>query len=501
MIELNRGSDLSMPLDPNRRRTVWVVDDSPTDAERVRRLLAADHEVSVMYDGGAALEQVAAGSLPDLMVLDWVMPGVSGIEVCKFMRASAGPLQHVPILLLTSRHETQEILQAFKSGANDYVSKPFVNEELQARVTALLRAKQLLERAEQAEADARTLLATAPDPMFVVNAQGSVIYVNDEGLRTLRCSNADALGKPLSALVDGIRLCDVSVAPDEAPLPIPEVYLGNRIFSPSIRVLPSARANTTTVALRDVTAHKDAEARRLDFYSIIAHDLRSPLSVVMMRIDRALRGKHGMLPASLIADLRKVEANLRSLVGMINDFLELARFEGLGSRIDCAPVDMSELVRATMDDFRPLFESQELAWVPIGTEAEAMVSGDRDRLAQVFGNLVGNAIKFTPPGGKITTMLTVSTDSVEASNADTGPGIAQEELPHVFDRFSRARATTSRAPGTGLGLMIVREIVQAHGGVVGVESRLGQGSKFWFRLPRSPAPHGAQASSRTTADR
>lgn len=468
---------------PERRRVIWVVDDSPTDAQRVGRLFEREHDVRVMHDGADALEQLAAGQVPDLLVLDWVMPGISGIEVCEYMRSGGIP-HRVPILLLTGQHGTQEILQAFKSGASDYVSKPFVDEELKARVFAQLERSRLLERAEKAEADARALLASAPDPIFAVDAQGTVTFVNEEAARTLKRPAEALIGSRLATLLPTLSVGNVAVGPGQSLLPLPDLQIEGRIYSPSVRILPSDDAATTTIALRDVTERRAAEARRLDFYSIIAHDLRSPISAVLLRLDRAFRGRHGVLPAGHLADLRKIDSSLRSLAGMINEFLELARLEGIGYKIDREPVHLDDLVASIMEDYRPLLESSELSWRAEGFNTRATVRGDSQRLAQVLSNLISNAVKFTPKGGVITTTLSSTDDYVEVAVSDSGRGIPREELSSVFDRFTRARGVANEVTGTGLGLMIVREVVQAHGGVVGVESELGVGSRFWFRLPR-----------------
>lgn len=475
----------------DRRRNVWVVDDSATDAERVRRLLAEHYEVEIFHDGAVVLERLATGELPDLLLLDWVMPEISGIEVCQYVRSSHGQLAHIPIILLTARHGSQEIIQAFKSGANDYVAKPFVDEELIARVRALLGSKKLLERASQAEADVRALIANAPDAIFAINAQGKVTFANDEALRALNRTIFEVAGKPFSELVPGISLRHITVGPGEPLLPLPDVHIAGRVFSPSIRILPSDSAATTTVALRDVTERRQAEARRLDFYSVIAHDLRTPITSVLLRLQMALRGKHGVLPAGLIADLRNMETNLRSQVAMINDFLELARLEGVGYKIDRKPVDVGQVIRATMEDFLPLLEKNNQTWRATGLDQKFAILGDRQRLAQILANLVGNAIKFTPPSGTISTTITATDEHVEISVEDTGRGIPETELPRLFERFTRA---SQDLPGTGLGLMIVRELVEAHGGKIGVESQLGVGSRFWFRLPRHHADSAAEES-------
>ena len=323
-----------------KSHTIWVVDDSATDAERVRRLLLkSNHNVEVINDGASALERLSSGTAPDLLMLDWIMPGITGIEVCRYIRSLASKNANIPILLLTAQHGTSEITEAFASGANDYVSKPFVDDELNARVNALLNTKSLLERAMQAEADVITLLANAPDPIFVINASGKVSYVNKEGFSIFNIGPENIIGRDFELLFPGISLNSIGAGNGAGILPVPDLIFNEKIFSPSIRFLPSDNASTTTVVLRDVTTRRMTEIRRLDFYSMIAHDLRTPLTSVLLRLQLALRGKNGIFPPKHISDLQKSESTLRSLAGMINDFLELARFEGIGKKIETSPTE------------------------------------------------------------------------------------------------------------------------------------------------------------------
>src|SRR6186997_1581157 len=131
--------------DDSGRRCVWVVDDSPLDAERARRALESEYDVRILRDGSVVLEELAHGKAPDVLVLDWLMPGVSGIEVCQFLRSPRGGAQNVAILMLTIQNKTDQIVLALSAGANDFVSKPFSDDELRARVSSLIRSKDLLE--------------------------------------------------------------------------------------------------------------------------------------------------------------------------------------------------------------------------------------------------------------------------------------------------------------------------------------------------------------------
>src|SRR5690349_18122896 len=134
------------------KRIVWIVDDSRLEAERARSALGQECDVELFSDGSAALERLATGAVPDVMVLDWVMPGISGIEVCRFLRSPQGGHSSVGILMLTTHRQTEHIVEGLSAGANDFLAKPYEDAELLARVRAQLRARQLLERAERAEA-------------------------------------------------------------------------------------------------------------------------------------------------------------------------------------------------------------------------------------------------------------------------------------------------------------------------------------------------------------
>lgn len=466
------------------RRTVWIVDDSPLDAERARRALEPTYQVEVLQDGAAALERLAHGVLPDVLLLDWVMPGVSGIEVCRFIRAAAPPLRDLEVLLLTMQRETRQVVEGLSAGANDHVAKPFVEEELRARVDALARARALRERAEGAEALARKLVQSGADPLLAIDPEGKIRFANDAAHALCDEEPPALVGRPIADVLPGLPQHNVNVGPGESLFPLPDLTLKGRTYSPVLRLLEPHEGATTGVTLRDVTDVRRADARRLDFYSIMAHDLRSPLSSTLLRVDLMLRGKHGVMPPRVVEDLRKIDHSLKGLVAMINDFLELARLQGVGLRLERSDVDLVALVDEVMDDLAPLVELHRLSWAPVRPARAAVVPADRRRLRQVLSNLVANAIKFTPDEGRITTRVLLGDRFAEVQVEDTGRGIAPGALPLIFERFTREVDVEHQVAGSGLGLMIVRDIVRAHGGRVGVESEPGAGSRFWFRLPR-----------------
>ncbi|HLK88251.1 MAG TPA: ATP-binding protein [Polyangia bacterium] len=481
--------------DREPQTSVWIVDDSPLDAERANRVLAADYQVRIFHDGSAVLERLAAEACPDVLVLDWVMPGVSGIEVCRFLRSGERATPRPAILLLTMQTQTEQIVEGLEAGANDYLVKPYADAELRARVDALVRWNRLLERARRAEASVRELLQHAPDPLLGVGPESRITFANAEAERVLGQSAETLREKTLSEVLPTIRREEVGPAARLGG-PLPDIRIGDQVYAPSIRLLPSEAAADLTIALRNVTERREKEARRLDFYSMIAHDLRSPLSAMLMRTDLMLRGRRGILTAEMITDLRKMEGNMRGLVALINDFLDFARMEEGAHSMERSRFDVAVLIGEVVDDFRPLLDSmhQEIrVEAPIG---QLLLLGDRRRLHQVFTNLLANAIKFTSVGGAIAVRAASSGPWCEIQVEDNGAGIDPHVLPTLFQRY--ARAPGNAAAGTGLGLLIVREIVEAHGGSVGVDSTPGRGSRFWLRLPAleaaRPAPPPVAAS-------
>ncbi len=470
--------------DRDSRPSVWIVDDSPLDAERARRVLGERYAVEVFRDGSAMLEHLARHPAPCVLALDWVMPGVSGIEVCKFLRSGGLARPGLAILLLTMQAQTQQIVEGLAAGAHDYLVKPYADPELLARVDALVRWQSLLERAQKAEASVAELLEHAPDPLIGVDGGHAVTYVNEEAQRALGKDAAGLLGRSVAEILPGLSSDHLGDAA-RTSRPLPDITIAGQVFSPSIRSLPGDNRAALTIALRDVTARRHRESRRLDFYSIIAHDLRSPLSAMLMRTDILLRGRRGVLSSEVVSDLRKMDGHMRRLMALINDFLDFAKMEEAAHAMQRTRVDLGEVAAEIVDDFRPLAENAGQALLIDVEGARPLVLGDRQRLQQVLTNLVANAIKFTLPGGHIAVRARRVGPLCEIVVEDDGPGIAPETLPTLFQRYTRA--PNAHDGGTGLGLLIVREIIEAHGGSVGVDSTPGHGSRFWFRIAATEA--------------
>ena len=235
---------------------------------------------------------------------------------------------------------------------------------------------------------------------------------------------------------------------------------------------------------REVAARAEAQTAvrsRDDILAIVSHDLRNPLNIVAMGV--------GVLESPLSDEKRAAQLGIirRAAAGMnrlIADLMDVSQITAGRLSIDTKPIDAASICEEARAMFTPLLEkkSQELRSDCDGECGRVLA--DRDRIAQVLANLLGNAHKFTPEGGRIALRATPHADAVEFTVSDTGPGLGSQDLPHVFDRFWQARRV--RRGGVGLGLPITKGIVDAHGGRIWVESSAGVGTTFHFTLPRVP---------------
>ncbi|RYZ03072.1 MAG: hybrid sensor histidine kinase/response regulator [Myxococcales bacterium] len=378
--------------------SVWIVEDSPLEAEMARRPLAHAFQVELFADGPAMIERLSTAGPPQVLVLDWRLPGMSGIEVLRFVRGTLNETS-LPILMLTVQHGKQDIVEGLSAGANDYLAKPYDDAELLARVTGLHRLRQL----------------------------------------------SDALRNE------------------------------------------QQQAREATQRAEQANRSKD------DFLATVSHELRTPLNAISGWVSLL---RSGALPPERVSDaLETIDRNVRAQARLIEDLLDVSRITSGKLQLSLEPTDMTEVVAAAIKALRPGAEAKRLA---IRTEVASelpTLMGDGARLQQVVWNLLVNALKFTPGGGSIYVALRAVAGGVELVVEDDGQGIAPETLPHVFDRFQQAQSSFTRSHGgLGLGLAIVRHLVDLHGGRVSAASAgLGQGSAFTVFLPSMPGSVTATA--------
>ena len=286
------------------------------------------------------------------------------------------------------------------------------------------------------------------------------------------------------------RLTATAVEVSELPLTDAGIELPRTVLPAE----PVSEVDQMSVAFTHMLEHvrtalveRDATERRLRrFIADASHELRTPLATIRANAEYALRADAGNATVAEAEALTRITAATERMANLVNDLLLLARLDA-GRPLERETVDLTRLVLDAVTDARTA--ATEHQWRLELPEEIVTVAGDSERLHQVLANLLRNAHNHTPPGTTVTTRLVCSGDSVEVSVSDDGPGIAVEDQPELFDRFTRGDSSRSRAHGsTGLGLAIAQGIATAHGGTLTLDSGAGKGACFRLRLPDDGLP-------------
>ncbi|HEX6862480.1 MAG TPA: response regulator [Thermoanaerobaculia bacterium] len=414
---------------------ILIVDDSPEDRELYRRLLA--------QDPGQEYELLEAEM------------GEDGLELARRERPDCLLLDYrlpdldglefldrllqdgpVPVIILTGQGSEAVAVQAMKSGAQDYLLKGAISrQELPRAVHNAVEKVALRRKVEERTAE----LATA-----------------NEALQTMYGEQEELVRQ---------RTAELSLA-----------------------------------MLREQEARKQAEeANRIkdEFLATLSHELRTPLNAILGWAQVLRTGK--VDEATTARALEAVERNARAQAQLISDLLDVSRIITGKLRLELRPVEIPRIIDAALDSVRPAADAKGIRIRLTLDRGVGPLAGDPDRLQQVIWNLLSNAIKFTPQEGSVEVRLGQRDGQAEIAVQDTGAGIRPDFLPYVFDRFRQAESSTTRQyGGLGLGLSIVRHMVELHGGTVRVESPgEGQGSTFTVRLPSRLGVEGEMAGTLT----
>jgi PAS domain S-box-containing protein len=237
--------------------------------------------------------------------------------------------------------------------------------------------------------------------------------------------------------------------------------------------------------VRDITREKKIDKMKSDFVSNVSHELRTPLTSIKSAVDLVLSGAEGPLTEPEKSMLTIVKNNSARLIKLINELLDLSKLESGKMEMNLKPTKIDQLIKATIEETSPLMVTKHIKMEMVVQPGIEDVYIDENKIKQVLVNLIGNALKFSTEGGRITIRAADKTNEIHVSVADTGIGITKENFDKVFEKFVQVDSSTTRsAGGTGLGLAIAKSIVEAHKGRMWLESDVGKGTTFFFSLPK-----------------
>jgi two-component system, OmpR family, phosphate regulon sensor histidine kinase PhoR len=353
------------------------------------------------------------------------------------------------------------------------------------------------------------VLAGLPDPVVALDRQGDVVALNARASAVapaLRRGEPVSLGLRVPEVLDAIRRARASGTSQRAEfferVPVDRWY--EAMVTPLAAAGAAAPPGLVLLALHDLTPLRRVEEMRADFVANASHELRTPLAALSGFID-TLQGPAREDPAARERFLAIMQVQANRMARLIDDLLSLSRIELNAHLRPDKQVDLVAIVRQVADSLQTLARDREVEVAtagPPGPAGPLIVLGDRDELVRVFENLVENALKYAASGKRVDIKLALGEGPGGRKEArvtvrDHGPGIAPEHLPRLTERFYRVDVSESRAQGgTGLGLALVKHILNRHGGRLTIESTLGQGATFTAHLPLADAERTSDERTR-----
>ncbi len=357
---------------------------------------------------------------------------------------------------------------------------------------ALTRLRQVL---EAEESKLTSMIGSLVDGVFMVDSKNRLLIINEAARKFLNIHREtvtilDILNE-MSGKYDLLGKINESVSSKKA-IEEKEVIIGENTFQIFLTpVFNSKEQETqhvigTSILMHDITIEKNLSKIKEDFTNMMVHELRSPLTAIKDSSELMLEEKN-LKAKERDQLLGIIDSQTKMLLNQIGSILDAAKIEAGRFTIQKYPNNLNELINDVVDTFAPQAIKKNIVVNSYVPNALPQVNFDRIRINQVLNNLVSNSLKFTPPNGKITVFGEINQDRVTVSVSDTGMGISEEDQKDLFSKFYQIQKTPHELikKGTGLGLYIVKGIVEAHGGQVLVKSDVGQGTTISFTLPLS----------------
>jgi PAS domain S-box-containing protein len=484
---------------------ILIVDDERDIRDASERILSRIGFQTFTAQRGEEALQIFQDIHPSIVLLDLKMPGMDGMEVLKHLRERDPFLL---VIVITGYATVETAIEAMKQGAYDFISKPFEPDQLRIVVNRAAEKIRLTREAKKLELEKartlsdldteksrlRTIIESLPDGVIVTNISGQVVLINPSCKHMLKLASETAPGRPIQEYIPDETLyklvMDISKGKyvDYGDIPEHEFSLVDGTYLRVIAqpVLGERRECLGTILnFIDISSLKALDRLKSEFVTKVSHELRSPLSTIHEQIAVVVGDLVHTQPQQHQHLLARAKEKTQGLISLIGDLLDLSRIEeGITSR-EAKLVRLDELLKGIVDflSARASAKRQSLS-LEVLTPDLPEIHADPLALESIFGNLITNAITYTQEGGRIRIEMDQAGINIRVKVIDNGFGIAEKYIDKIFERFYRIKDERTRyITGTGLGLPIVKGLVDSLGGIIEVASTPGEGSTFTVLIP------------------
>jgi len=477
------------------RQTLLLLAMTPSSSlDMMERALTAVGYKLAVANNAAELSRHMQALSPHLVVLNVNFAGENGFQIANGLLERFPTL---PIILYTDQHTADIAHSALKAGVSGYIYPPMkmgdIVDEVQKslsrarklgdwlrgevkRTTASLQEQAKISETERTRLEA--IIANIQDGVIVIDERQVILLVN-RAVREIFNLQVDSLvGKRLKDAINNDDLHALLARAEEGSLKYHEInFSDGRVFNAQYTPIPRIGA---AVTMQEISYLKELDRLKNDFIDTVSHDLRSPLTAIMGYTE--LMERTGPLNETQLDFLHRLQGGVQHITSLVNELLDLGRLEaGFDTRREY--VQLEGVLKYTLDMFEEQVRQKKLKLTTDISDDMMEIRVNPIRIRQMLDNLVGNAIKYTPPGGRIKILLSTRDHQIILKVEDSGPGIQPDEQSRIFEKFYRASTTPQNIEGSGLGLAIVKSIVESHQGRVWVDSIVGAGSTFTVLLP------------------
>ena len=503
-------------------KNIVIVDDDELVISALKTLLKLEDfsNANFFTSPVKALEYIKEEK-PALILSDFMMPEMNGFE---FLSQAKKIHPEISMILLTGYADKENAIKAINEvGLYKYIEKPWDNDDLimnikngiertdliaqlQQKVKELDCANQKLEKYSHnleelvAEKTADLLSANSKlsgiinysaDGIIIIDEKGKIESVNPAAENLIGIAKETLETMNFSNISNYKNKTEFKTALKEEPeIMLKDCYILNSLRDKSIPVeINFAYIETDKYEelrryvgiIRDISAQKETDRLREDFIATLTHDMRTPLLAAIQTLKFFLDGSVGELDEKQTLLLSTMKKSNEDLLGLVNALLEVYRYEA--GKLNLCKTDFSfnALVNQVYKELEPLAQNKNIEFVMNMQEDDLVINADRSEIRRVILNLCSNAIKYTNPDGKVVLDINEQNGDVIFSVTDNGNGIPKEDIPNLFNRFSQG-TNQKRSTGTGLGLYLSRQIIEAHNGKIWLESKAAKGSQFSFLL-------------------
>jgi len=486
---------------------ILIVDDEKVIREGVERALSGrGYDIAKAENGERGIEMIKENGF-HIVLLDLMMPGIDGFGVLEWIKENEPQIQ---VIVVTGFATVSKAVSAMKQGAFDFVGKPFTPDyirivvdravekiTLQTETRKLRHERSLsIEAIKNEKSRLKTVFSCMVEALIITDTDAVVVHHNPAAIKLLEIQTDPVVGKPLSASIsdtNGINMVREAMAKS---IVVTREFVPGTISRKYLRALCSpvktegGKIIGSVTTFEDISTHKEIDRMKSDFVAMVAHELKSPLASIEQMIYALQSDCKHEAASSCNALHSRMTVRTKDLLRLIDNLLNLSKLESGTVVFNLEPIKGHDIIGDIVEITAPQAEGKSIRLHYQPCDQEWWFNVDYDHIRTAIMNIVSNAVKYTPEGGEVAIDTTVNGGLASLSVKDSGIGISEKDLPHIFDRFFRVKGKATRhITGSGLGLSLVKEVVDAHQGYIEVQSTPEVGTTFTLSFPlTAPAP-------------